>query len=280
MRGGFTRSACGSRAAAPVRLAHLGLGAFFRAHQADYTDRASDAAEWGIAAFAGRGAAQLVDDLNAQAGLYTLVTCAPAADGYNLTASVSRAHHAADHDAWLACLRDPALVAVTTTVTEAGYLRAAGGGADLDHPELRGDLARLRADPAAAVRTAPARLVAGLDARRRAPTQGRSRSCPATTSSATVRRSHARRGRRGRALAGRPGGVDRRERVSFVQHERSTASRRARPRRTSPTSAAATGRDDALPRRDRTVQRVGARRTLPRGAPAPGRTRAPASSTT
>ena len=43
-------------AARPLRcaLVHLGLGNFFRAHQAWYTDRAPDAAEWGIAAFTGR----------------------------------------------------------------------------------------------------------------------------------------------------------------------------------------------------------------------------------
>ena len=42
------------RPAAPVRIAHLGPGNFFRAHQAWYTEHAPDAADWGIAAFAGR----------------------------------------------------------------------------------------------------------------------------------------------------------------------------------------------------------------------------------
>jgi len=51
------------RAAPPVRLVHLGLGNFFRAHQAWYTDRAPDAAEWGIAAFTGRSA-DLADSLS------------------------------------------------------------------------------------------------------------------------------------------------------------------------------------------------------------------------
>ena len=63
-----------SRAAAPppVRIVHLGLGNFFRAHQAWYTAAAPDAAEWGIAAFTGRRAA-LAEALSAQDGLYTLV---------------------------------------------------------------------------------------------------------------------------------------------------------------------------------------------------------------
>ena len=56
---------------------------------------------------------------------------------------------------------------VTLTVTEAGYLRGADGGLD---PPTRGAGRHRGAarDPAARVRTAPARLVAGLAARRRA----------------------------------------------------------------------------------------------------------------
>ncbi|MBD3781080.1 MAG: mannitol dehydrogenase family protein, partial [Micrococcales bacterium] len=41
------------RPAPPVRHVHLGLGNFFRAHQAWYTHRAPDGAGWGIAAFSG-----------------------------------------------------------------------------------------------------------------------------------------------------------------------------------------------------------------------------------
>src|SRR5206468_2953659 len=67
------RLARGGRTAAPVRLAHLGLGNFFRAHQAWYTGRARDHGEWGIAAFGGRGGGSLIGGLNAQDRLYTLV---------------------------------------------------------------------------------------------------------------------------------------------------------------------------------------------------------------
>src|SRR4051812_2973082 len=52
----------------PVRIVHLGLGNFFRAHQAYYTAAAPDAGEWGIAAFTGRSP-RLADDLTAQQGL-------------------------------------------------------------------------------------------------------------------------------------------------------------------------------------------------------------------
>jgi fructuronate reductase len=57
---------------------------------------------------------------------------------------------------------------VTTTVTEAGYLRRADGGLDMKVQQLQADLEALRSDPDAVVRTAPARLVSGLAARRRA----------------------------------------------------------------------------------------------------------------
>jgi fructuronate reductase len=82
--------------------------------------------------------------------------------------SVSRAITGADHAEWLRLLVSPEVVAVTVTVTEAGYLRGPCGGLDHDRPEVRADLAALSADPSATVRTAPALLLAGIAARRRA----------------------------------------------------------------------------------------------------------------
>lgn len=163
----LSRAAGGGRPAAPVRLVHLGLGNFFRAHQAWYTDRAADASAWGIAAFTGRSA-RMSDRLTAQEGLYTLVTREGDGDGFEVIGSLSRAHAAADHDAWLACFASPELAAVTVTVTEAGYLRAPDGGLDIARPEVQADLETLRRDPTALVSSAPARLVAGFGARRRA----------------------------------------------------------------------------------------------------------------
>ena len=60
----LSRTAARGRAAAPVRLVHLGLGSFFRAHPCWYTGHAPDAAQWGFAAFTGRGSSPLVDELN------------------------------------------------------------------------------------------------------------------------------------------------------------------------------------------------------------------------
>ncbi len=151
-----------------MRLLHLGLGNFFRAHQASYTAHASDAARWGIAGFSGRAGTRLVDDLNRQQGLYTLITRAADADRFEVLGSLSRAHPGADHEAWLGYFADPSLAAVTVTVTEAGYVRGADGGLDAGRPEVRADVASLRRDWTSPVRTAPARLLAGIWARGRA----------------------------------------------------------------------------------------------------------------
>ncbi len=51
-----------------MRLVHIGLGDFFRTHQAWYTDRAPNAEEWRYAAFTGRRP-DLADALTPQEGL-------------------------------------------------------------------------------------------------------------------------------------------------------------------------------------------------------------------
>jgi fructuronate reductase len=156
-----------TKPAPPVRVIHLGLGNFFRAHQAWYTDRSPDGADWGIAAFTGRRAA-LADALIPQDGLYTLITRGAEGERFDVISSLSCAHPATDHDAWLAYAVSPETRIVTITVTEAGYLRGAGGGLDLAQPSVRADVETLKGDRAALVSTAPARLVAGLWARHRA----------------------------------------------------------------------------------------------------------------
>jgi fructuronate reductase len=146
----------------PVRIVHLGLGGFFRAHQAWYTGAAPDAPSWGIAAFTGRSRA-LADALTAQDGRYTLIERGPVTDEMTVQSAVVAAHPGADLPAWRAYFAQPQLAMVTLTVTEAGYRRNREGGLDLDDPEIRADIAALRGG--AAVVTAPGRLVAGLAAR-------------------------------------------------------------------------------------------------------------------
>jgi fructuronate reductase len=149
---------------------HLGLGSFFRAHPCWYTDHATDAAEWGYAAFTGRASRRLAAALTAQDGLYTLVSRGSDADEAEVIGCLSAAHYAADHDAWTRYLASPDLAVVTVTVTEGGYLRGSDGGLDTSRPEVTADVEALRTGQAERVSTAPGRLVAGLAARRLAGT--------------------------------------------------------------------------------------------------------------
>ena len=146
---------------------HLGLGNFFRAHQAWYTDHAPDAPAWGYAAFTGRGGA-LAATLQAQDGLYTLIERGPQTDTVEIVGSVSEAHSGKGNSAWLTAVASPKVAVVTVTVTEAGYCRGADGRLDTDRGDVAADIGHLRGDLAAPVTTAPARLVAGLAARRAA----------------------------------------------------------------------------------------------------------------
>ena len=88
------------------------------------------------------------------------------ADEAEVIGCLSAAHQAADHEGWLRAFASPDLAVVTVTVTEAGYLRGPDGGLDTRRPEVAADIDALRTSLAAEVRTAPARLVAGLAARR------------------------------------------------------------------------------------------------------------------
>jgi len=148
-----------------VRIAHLGLGGFFRAHQAWYTGAADDAGEWGIAAFTGRSRT-LADALDRQHGLYTLVLRGPERDEMSVQRAVSRAHPGSDLEAWSGYLARAETAVVTLTVTEAAYARRPDGTPDLDREDVRADIAAVRQRDT--VVTVPGRLVAGLAARRHA----------------------------------------------------------------------------------------------------------------
>ena len=109
------------RPAAPIRIVHLGLGNFFRAHEAMYTERASDADAWGIAAFTGRSTA-MAEAMTAQDGLYELIVQNPEGNEYEVISSISATHSGSDVATFVGYLADPAVVIVSSTITEAGYL--------------------------------------------------------------------------------------------------------------------------------------------------------------
>jgi len=155
------------RPAAPVRMVHLGVGNFTRAHQAWYTEHAPDAGEWGIAAFTGRRP-DTADALAPQDGLYTLITRHADGDTFEVISSLSAVHPASDTAAFLGYLRDPRTAVITSTVTEAGYMRGPDGHLAVDDPAVAADIETLKADPEAATQTTPGKLVGGFLARRAA----------------------------------------------------------------------------------------------------------------
>jgi fructuronate reductase len=146
-------------AARRVRIVHLGIGAFHRAHQAVYTE---DAGDWGICGVTQRSPA-VARQLLPQDGLYTVLTKGPGADDVRVVGAVREVLVAPDDPAAVvARIADPAVRVVTLTVTEKGYRRdPATGRLRRDDPEVAADLA------GRAPRTVVGQLVAGLDRRRR-----------------------------------------------------------------------------------------------------------------
>jgi fructuronate reductase len=159
--------------APPVRIVHLGLGAFSRSHTAWYTHTSADADEWGIAAYTGR-TPDLAVRLRAQDGLYTLVERDETSDRAEVIGSIARTHPGTDVAALVRDLSAPETAIVTLTITEVGYRLGAGGGPDTEDPAVVRDRAELSQVCHGALdlvdarpETAPGRLLLGLEARRR-----------------------------------------------------------------------------------------------------------------
>ena len=155
-------------AKAPVRIVHLGLGAFHRSHQAWYTHRAGDAAEWGIASFTGRRPDAALA-LAEQDGLFTLVERGDAGDSFEIIGSIVAAVDGADVARLAELVSAPATAIITLTITEAAYRLGADGRLDLRAADVVADLdvlARGAGNPA----TPLGRLVFALAARRAAGT--------------------------------------------------------------------------------------------------------------
>lgn len=154
-----------------IGIAHLGVGAFHRCHQAEFTDDAIEAAggAWGVVGINLRPPA-LGPTLGAQRGLYTRWL----RDG--LTADAGRVigclKEVIDADAdvapAVAALARPELRIASLTITEKGYCHVPATGAlDMAHPDALHDLAQPDHP-----RSAPGVLLAALDRRRRAGLSG------------------------------------------------------------------------------------------------------------
>lgn len=116
-----------------VGIVHFGLGAFTRAHQAWYTDRAMDlhGGDWMITGVSMRSP-EVGEQLNPQDGLYTLAERSGEGTHLRLIGSVAQVLLAGpDREAIIDRLAAPATQIVSFTVTEKGYCRAPDGR--LDH---------------------------------------------------------------------------------------------------------------------------------------------------
>lgn len=122
------------RAAQAIGIVHFGIGAFHRAHQAWYTDRAMDGGgrDWAICGVSLRSP-DVAQQLNPQAGLYTLTERGAAGEQSRLIGAVREVLVAGpDRAAVLARIAAPACHVVSFTVTEKGYCRRADGSLDPD----------------------------------------------------------------------------------------------------------------------------------------------------
>lgn len=166
----LNRSTYEAAPAAPVRLVHLGLGAFHRAHQVFYTARAeADPAQpqWGYCSFTGRGPG-MAELLGSQDGLFTLVTRSADGDKAEVVENIVEAQPATNIARLVELMSSPELAVITLTITEAGYHLAEGLTLDTSSEDVAADITALRGDRARieTLATAAGKLLLGLAARR------------------------------------------------------------------------------------------------------------------
>lgn len=140
-----------------VRIVHLGIGAFHRAHQAFYTEESGD---WGSCGVTQRSAS-VIGQLAPQDGLYTLLVREGDEATPRVMGAVREVLYAGDDPGAVAArIADPEVSVVSLTVSEKGYRHdPATRRLRLSDPEIAADLAGRPA------RTVVGQLVSGLAAR-------------------------------------------------------------------------------------------------------------------
>ncbi len=121
------------REAQRVGVVHLGAGAFHRAHQAWYADRAMSSGDrhWAILGVSLRSA-EVAGRLDPQGGLYTVSERSAAGTSLAVLGAVKSILVAPQAGAAVtAAIAGPDTHIVSLTITEKGYCRAADGGLDL-----------------------------------------------------------------------------------------------------------------------------------------------------
>jgi fructuronate reductase len=122
------------RDAQAVGIVHFGIGAFHRAHQAWYTDRAMDAGDrnWAITGVSLRSA-EVAEQLNPQQGIYTVTERSEHGALTRLIGAVRNVLVAPYEGAAVtAALAAPSTHIASLTITEKGYCRTADGSLDAD----------------------------------------------------------------------------------------------------------------------------------------------------
>ena len=132
------------RGALRIGMAHIGVGAFHRCHQAEFTDDALEARfdRWGVVGINIRPP-RLADTLGRQDGIYTrLLRDGDHVDARVIGSMVAVVDSQDSAEAALAVLSSPGVDVVTITATEKGYChQPATGEIDGAHPDIVHDLA-------------------------------------------------------------------------------------------------------------------------------------------
>ena len=128
------------RARTGIGIVHIGPGAFFRGHQAWYTEQAlAHGGDWGISVVAMRSA-DLQQALQPQDGLYTIAVIDQQTH-YEVVGAIQELLVAdKQFAAILQRLSATETRYVTLTITEKGYCLNADGKLDLHHPDIVADL--------------------------------------------------------------------------------------------------------------------------------------------
>lgn len=130
---------CGyDRDAQACGIVHFGIGAFHRAHQAWYTDRAMEAGDrdWAIIGVSLRSG-EVAHQMNPQEGLYTVTERSGEGAKARVIGAVKQVLVApAEPEEVIAALAAPSTKIASFTITEKGYCRAADGSLD---PALAGE---------------------------------------------------------------------------------------------------------------------------------------------
>ncbi|MBA7845172.1 mannitol dehydrogenase family protein [Klebsiella sp. RHBSTW-00484] len=113
------------RTALQADIVHIGFGAFHRGHQAVYSDLTNQVSEkpWGIFEINLFGTKDLVNALNNQDGLFSVLETSSSANTSRLVRSVIGGLHTPDSgiEAALEKLLEPQVKIVSLTITEKGY---------------------------------------------------------------------------------------------------------------------------------------------------------------